>query len=345
MRSASRARSELRIVLWAPLSPRGKRDALRQGIEPSDDLRYEVEPGHALWPRIVDLDPALDQWEIALPLNRRWDINITGEPRFERLASDGSGIALWDYPTAELAWGRSQPLDEHPGLERLLDMEETHRAQAARALQAAENDLDESRRVEWRVWFAEFISDCWSRQAKFEEFVRSLTRPPASIPELDFFRACVEEAHPSAHDAGVQAAQLFQALLNLNGRLSTLKMNREAIKRKKALVEEATAWAVEHGSSRLQKAVAAGLVDSSLGVYRDERLAFDHPGWHWIEDEKLSRLKAINNPSECALDALLDARAWDPEARMHWLDRGPVVVATFIDRWIYLDPSHPRPPY
>jgi hypothetical protein len=58
-------------------------------------------------------------------------------------------------------------------------------------------------------------------------------------------------------------------------------------------------WIASHGSERLQLALRLGMADKSVGVYRDERLAVDLPGWQWANrDTKIS--EAIN-PSLAAL--------------------------------------------
>ncbi len=59
------------------------------------------------------------------------------------------------------------------------------------------------------------------------------------------------------------------------------------------------AWIAAYGSERLRLALAHGLADQSLGVYRDERLAHELPGWSWADREL--EISDIHNPS---LDAL-----------------------------------------
>lgn len=73
------------------------------------------------------------------------------------------------------------------------------------------------------------------------------------------------------------------------------------------------AWVDEFGSPRLQKAKVAGFLEHSVGVYRQERLALDRPGWKYVNLEQLStsdqkrKYCDINCPTEGALDAYLDA--------------------------------------
>lgn len=83
-----------------------------------------------------------------------------------------------------------------------------------------------------------------------------------------------------------------------------------------ARLAERDAWIAAHGSDRLKKGVAAGLLDSMVGVYRSERITVDlGPDWKsWDavdEDEDNER----RNPREAELDALLEARKrWPDEA-------------------------------
>lgn len=87
----------------------------------------------------------------------------------------------------------------------------------------------------------------------------------------------------------------------------------EEAERRAGLARARALWVGEHGSSRLRKALELGLLSRSLGVYRDERLAFELPGWRWAKDESLGeRVGEILNPTEKALDLLA-----------HWQKRFP----------------------
>ena len=75
------------------------------------------------------------------------------------------------------------------------------------------------------------------------------------------------------------------------------------------------AWAQQHGSTRLQRALAEGIACEA--VYRDERLAAERPGWVW-ESEVAGESSEPRNPSAEAF-ALLDvARSVDAEATLVW---------------------------
>ena len=73
-----------------------------------------------------------------------------------------------------------------------------------------------------------------------------------------------------------------------------------------AAIAERDAWITAHGSDRLRKGLAAGMIAKLGAVYREERVAVDFGSdWRpWDADEDSDRL----NPTEAELDALLDAR-------------------------------------
>lgn len=66
---------------------------------------------------------------------------------------------------------------------------------------------------------------------------------------------------------------------------------------------EREAWIAAHGSERLKKALALGLLGRSLAVYRDERLALHAPGWEWLDKD--TEESEPWNPSESVMDAVL----------------------------------------
>jgi hypothetical protein len=84
-----------------------------------------------------------------------------------------------------------------------------------------------------------------------------------------------------------------------------------------AVIAERDAWILAHGSTRLQKGFAAGLVDKMGGVYRDERI-FHDIGADWIawKDAIEPDDNDLLNPSEAELDALADVAKKFPGARL-----------------------------
>lgn len=89
----------------------------------------------------------------------------------------------------------------------------------------------------------------------------------------------------------------------------------EAVRRAKLVIAERDEWIRQHGSPRLQKALAAGMVDNMVGAYLDERIAHDL-GEDWINWATAPEPKANDrlNPEESELDELAVAREKWPTA-------------------------------
>jgi hypothetical protein len=84
-----------------------------------------------------------------------------------------------------------------------------------------------------------------------------------------------------------------------------------------AVIAERDAWILAHGSTRLQKGFAAGLVDKMGGVYRDERIFHDvGPDWIAWKDAPEPDDNDLLNPSEAELDALAEVAKKFPVARL-----------------------------
>jgi hypothetical protein len=102
--------------------------------------------------------------------------------------------------------------------------------------------------------------------------------------------------------------------------------------------QEALTWACMNGSSRLRMAVEARVLDTAMGIYRDERLAHERPGWMWVTpgDSSMLQKKGVN-PSEEALIALLQARKRDPDAYICYHDKTgrQVLVGHLMNRPIW----------
>jgi hypothetical protein len=348
--TASKAR-DLHIVLEASVSRRGQQDALRQGVRPTDRIVHRVDPGHPLWQRVVALEPEIHGSYVGVPLNRSWEVSIVNEKyAIEDLTSEPVfGWAVWRYPDATIEWGEPQPLDEWLTIDRLIELEEKNRAAAHRALTEMQHELDEDVRPSWGEWMSGFIEEC--RKRHNEWMGQKGLSGPAKLSRqqtLAGFRDAFEAFDANTNDAPERTGELYALFFEADKHMDAVARSIEVAKRRKELVAEATSWAHEHGSQRLRKALAAELMDSSLGVYRDERLAFEHPEWGWLDHDMVSDLKSINNPSELALDALLEAREWDPSAQLKWLNTQQggvaIVVASFLDRRIHLGGQLPPPP-
>ena len=91
---------------------------------------------------------------------------------------------------------------------------------------------------------------------------------------------------------------------------------RQAATAAEAALAERDAWIRAHGSDRLKKGLAAGLIDKMAGVYRSERVRMDlGDEWRAWDDVDEDHDSERINPREPELDALLEARKrWPDEA-------------------------------
>lgn len=115
----------------------------------------------------------------------------------------------------------------------------------------------------------------------------------------------------------------------LQQRLDTVSRQRiEDEKRRKAEAEaravaERDAWIGAHGSTRLKKGLATGMIDKLGGAYLDERIAHDL-GEGWVNWQTADEPKSNDrlNPEESELDALAEARQKWPTANARLVSVG-----------------------
>lgn len=98
------------------------------------------------------------------------------------------------------------------------------------------------------------------------------------------------------------------------------RLRREAEEKVKAAeaaayYENCAKWVRAHGSERLRKALEMGLLDSSMTVYREERMALEFPGWR-RDCRHTHHEGEIRNPSLKALELLERVRKDLPEAEL-----------------------------
>ena len=78
---------------------------------------------------------------------------------------------------------------------------------------------------------------------------------------------------------------------------------------------EAARWTAAHGSDRLRRIAAEGMLGSSYATYRDERLALELPGWDWERSHDGEGVEPRNPPAQ-AFETLDAARAMVPGAKL-----------------------------
>lgn len=89
----------------------------------------------------------------------------------------------------------------------------------------------------------------------------------------------------------------------------------------------ALAWVLTHGSERLKKCAALGMFDTCRGLYLEERLGVEAPGFYWSPSAPASALlveSPIRNPTLAALRVLERARD------RFFRDPGPGVTTSLV---------------
>jgi hypothetical protein len=92
----------------------------------------------------------------------------------------------------------------------------------------------------------------------------------------------------------------------------------EAAKKAAAEIVARDMWIAENGSPRLKMILEEGMIDGSLSVYRDERLAVERPDWIWDaawHDNDVNH-RDVRNPSEDDLLWYRATRGQFPECKM-----------------------------
>ncbi|MBD3262056.1 MAG: hypothetical protein GF334_10400 [Candidatus Altiarchaeales archaeon] len=124
------------------------------------------------------------------------------------------------------------------------------------------------------------------------------------------------------------------AEVGLVGRLSAVK---------KAYKAERAEWIREHGSDRLKKALELNLLDKSDGLYKDERLGKEFPGWRWVEEIDEGGISEIRNPTLQALESFEEALEQEvEEPTLSWLEadkdgyKGAVVEGVILGEWAFI---------
>jgi hypothetical protein len=344
-----------RVFCW--LSAKGVLDAVRNGImvrtaESGDKFAsFDVHPDHEQWSRIFELDPVPvtdndgDILSVELVIGRRREIYLLNDEPYE-LTPVGSSppISDWEMPQVSTKLGNPKPLDICPGLDGLLAME----AELIAAAEADSTDLHQAChrlvKTEWQRWVKShgmtnariMLTHLENLQREAYGIARRIVGSIAA--EESDLREAIEAVQKNIGPDSAERRELLKTVMAMLDstywELHAFEQVLDAERKKRAEIGEAKEWAMTHGSKRLRKAVEAEVLDSSLAVYRDERLAAERPGWRWWRSKE-SPVKGIINPSEKALDLLMEARKIDPDASLnHIQKKGIYVASTFLGRFI-----------
>jgi hypothetical protein len=174
--------------------------------------------------------------------------------------------------------------------------------------------------------------------------------------------ACADKNQSPEIVAAFEAAeQRAEAALLKAKQQADQRREGEAERRQKiaAATTEREAWVREHGSEHLKTILDEGLLENSLAIYRDERLAKERPGWiwdnTWLDGEV--ELRDPRNPIPEDLTWLREVRQTVPNVQLRWAHFGTyddhydsyygaegevnpvremVLTAEFLDRTIVL---------
>jgi hypothetical protein len=341
------------------LSDDGILDAAEKGVRTGSEVHFTVDSSEDpdLWKRTFALNP-VPVWEqvewgepqvvgVELPIGRWRTVHfINQEP--EDL--DGWGLPddvwVWDEPRIEVTVSEDPvSLSRYLSAEQLIDYEEDRRRVAASVEDVARTGLDRLH-DNWHEWSRTTGLDSARRLRERAVLISpsnlayaSRSKLGRALKDLDTVISMVEKADPTDELLDLGIGHFAGVVRENYDRLVELSRESEGGAAKEAELAEALEWVPIHGSARLNKALAAGLLASSMGVYRDERLGAERPGWFWWNAQE--SLKSVINPREDQLDALLEAREWDEKARLVFSPSraGIVLMAKYLGREIALDVS------
>src|ERR1039458_1996832 len=328
------------------LSPAGVRDAVRKGKWTGETATHFLRPNSELWERFFELEPELeyeteeDGDDVAagavLVIGRPIEIIVENSDQAIVEISAFDFVQTWRKPCKEIRLGDpsvARKFDTYLSESELLEEETKLRTLAL-------TESDESFRMligYWRRWISEFgvkyVEETIATGEKIKvKFVPYLQRQELSNA-LDSLKSAFDEFQNAPNDDSHRAALMdcFSSTCVTIGEIAMVAAKGES---KAKEIAEAESWIAEYGSSRMRKAVELGLLQKSMGAYRDERLNLEPPGWAWIE--RGDNLKDVVNPIEADLDALATARQIDTSSqlRFHSGDRMIWITGHFLNRQV-----------
>lgn len=132
------------------------------------------------------------------------------------------------------------------------------------------------------------------------------------LPDLNLYYARNAEIEAMPEYRRLKAEAEAQEAAKKAEREAAAKAETEAAEAAKAAAKaEREAWIRAHGSPRLRRCLEEGIAHA--GIYRDERLAAERPGWNW--DTEGTNEDPIN-PPEAAFAMLDEARKTAPAAKL-----------------------------
>jgi hypothetical protein len=323
------------------LSPAGQRAAALAGKHPAATQVLHVGPGDPAYAQLVEqADPTPPGGLLlgiggAVRLYETRPSSYGGTARTEVTATYAGGpipsdlevtlrrpglSPLSDMPTPQL----DAPLTDGSSALAAFDADaaeaESHLARKAAAAEeraAKQRAADEERRAKDEARLPEV-------RARWAELVAEAQELGVDVPP--------DPEDAKLLDTGYNAplGELFRAVTAARKRVEA-----------QAYVASRATWVAEHGSDHLAEALELDL--ECDGLYREERLALERPGWVWEDRVMDFPEKDPRNPTPGAVTLLRQAREVEPAARLVWAGFGFVAggvdflgeeiwLARFVDR-------------
>ena len=302
------------------LSDRGRREALKAGLEPTGSQTFYLNPeseGYGAFADLVDLEKAHEDYIEGLLL--KIIPHTVGEPFGYKVTE------VWeDVPWEPIDW----KIEESPVPEttmvfdapmtvlELADAESKHLLKKRLTLQRVERELAnkqtelkasqnaaiEKRLVDAASWLK--ANKKWSEVTQVSTLEHIVSR--GGNPDQG-------DRDESPFTRAIEAVALQEAMI------------------------EAKKWIAHKGSRRLNLIVEENLLHTSMNAYREERISKDFPKWSFVKKAiPRWRQTAPLNPTEEALDKLLTARKDFAEATLVWdrENKEAVILAEFLGKQV-----------
>jgi hypothetical protein len=326
------------------LSPAGVRDAVRKGKWTGETATHFLQPNNELWERFFELEPDLeyetDEYGdvvaagAVLVIGRPIEIIVENSDQSIVEISAFDFVQTWRKPFKEMRLGDpsvARKFDTYLSESELLEEETKLRTLAL-------TESDESFRMligYWRQWIGEFgvkyVEEAITTGEKIDVKIVTYSQRKELSNALESLKTVFEEFQNVPNDDSHRAA-LMDCLSSTGVTIGEIAPAAALSESKAKEIAEAGYWIAEYGSSRMKKAAELGLLQKSMGAYRDERLNLERPGWSWID--RGDNLKDVVNPSEADLDALAAARQIDTSSqlRFHSGHRSIWIIGHFLNR-------------
>lgn len=183
-------------------------------------------------------------------------------------------------------------------------------AKAAKAREAEEaTELDRVLAKVARRPTADLLRECWGGGLHYE------LRAPG-VDDIIFAKR-----YPNQWAAAKALRDERNATVEANrahSKVANEAAEAEKEKRDAAEIVERDRWIAEHGSQRLKMIVEEDMIDDSLAVYRDERLAAERPCWIWDATWHNNEvgLRDVRNPAAKDLLWYRATRKRHPECKL-----------------------------